>query len=74
MGADRTNPRWWSQLPQEVLLHLCYILNLVEQTLAWPEQILVNVVQLMFNSEEANRPTTLTQALDRVWPRIRRPQ
>ncbi|CAK0836433.1 unnamed protein product, partial [Prorocentrum cordatum] len=74
MGADRTNPRWWSQLPQEGVLHLAYFLNLAEQSLAWPAHIIVNVVQLMYKSEQPDRPIALTQATCRVWSRIRRPQ
>eukprot|EP00959_Pyramimonas_sp_CCMP1952_P084773 1772903-Pyramimonas_sp.AAC.1 len=72
MGADRTNPRWWRELPQEGLLHLTFPLNLAERNRCWPEQVLVNIVQLMYKAAGADRPITLTQAPCRVWSRIRR--
>eukprot|EP00959_Pyramimonas_sp_CCMP1952_P316225 6618626-Pyramimonas_sp.AAC.1 len=62
IGADRTNPRCWGQLAQEGIPRPTYLLKIVEQSLAWPAQMLVNVVQLMHKSKEPGRPITLTQA------------
>ena len=55
-----------------VYVHLTFVLNLVERSLAWPEQFLVNIVQLMYSTSESDCPITLTQAPYRVWSGTRR--
>eukprot|EP00959_Pyramimonas_sp_CCMP1952_P084356 1764530-Pyramimonas_sp.AAC.1 len=74
MGVDISNPRWWLQLPQEAFVHLTFLLDLVEQTLRWPDKMLVNIAQLMFKSDQADRPIALTQGARRAWARVRRHQ
>eukprot|EP00959_Pyramimonas_sp_CCMP1952_P155122 3245572-Pyramimonas_sp.AAC.1 len=67
--------------PARAFVHLASLPNLAGQTLGWPGQIFVNIAQLVFKSEQSDRPITLTQGVHRAWPRVtllgrsrRRPQ
>ncbi len=44
----------------------------IETELTWPTAVLENVVQLLSKTSTADRPITLTQALYRVWERLRK--
>ena len=72
MGCDRQNPRWWRQLPELGIRQLADVLECVERHLAWPVATQELIVQLLPKNAVVDRPVTLTQALYRVWGRVRR--
>jgi hypothetical protein len=72
LGADGQNPRWWRDLPEGAARDLVNLMEVIEAELTWPTSVLLNVVQLIHKSVEADRPITLTQGLYRLWSRVRR--
>ncbi len=72
LGVDQQNPRWWRGLPQGALGALLAVLQRAERVLAWPTPLQLNLAQLIFKDEAADRPITLTQGLYRLWTRCRR--
>ena len=62
LGADNQSPRWRIGLPagaEEVLIRL---MEDIGEQLVWPTPVLLNVVQLIHKSVEADRPITLSRA------------
>ncbi len=72
VGADQQNPRWWASLPDQGIHALACVLEEVERSLQWPMATMCNVVALLPKTTVADRPITLTQALYRLWGRLRR--
>ena len=70
-GGDHWRAREWAELPLEGKAELKVILELVEETLRWPEQALVQVVALQDKPSGGDRPIALTSALYRTWGRLR---
>ncbi len=66
LGGDRTNPRWFLQLPEAGLRELAGVLRTVEERLCWPQSMMEVVTQLLHKSTAADRPISLTQCLYRV--------
>ena len=64
-GGDKTNPRWWLQLPDEGLQQLAHLLEQIEQEVTWPAAVQENVIQLIPKDQVSDRPIALTQALYR---------
>ncbi len=50
MGADSPNPHWWKQSPDASLGDLLEVLRSVEKQAAWPEQVCLNMVALLYKS------------------------
>ena len=62
LGTDQQNPRWWTGLPPGSEVALIGLLENIEEQLVWPTPMLLNVVQLIHNSVESDKPITLTQS------------
>ena len=68
---------WWEvdhlkSMPYEVAQSFAILLNCVEEKLAWPVQILLNLIVLMGKPNGGVRPIALMPMLYRLWSKIRR--
>eukprot|EP00959_Pyramimonas_sp_CCMP1952_P254784 5321543-Pyramimonas_sp.AAC.1 len=73
MGADQWNPKLWAALPEEARDELVGLLQDIERTCAWPEQIHLNGVGMNPRpTGEGDRPIPRTHGLYRTWSRLRK--
>ena len=68
---------WWEvehlkSMPQEMAHAYALLLNCIEEKIAWPVQILLNLIVLMGKPNGGVRPIALMPMLYSLWSKIRR--
>ena len=64
-------PREAAHLPEETYDDLADLLNACERCLAWPMQVLLNLVALLMKEDGGDRPITVTTWLYALWATAR---
>ena len=73
IGADHGHPRAFDWLSDEVLEGLAALLEAIEETGVWPQQVSTISIALIPKSGGGRRPIGILPGLVRLWERARRP-
>ena len=73
MGCDFWEAINLRRLSDEALDALANLLNTIEKEVAWPHQMLFNMVVLMGKPTGGCRPIALMPMLYRIWTKVRKP-
>ena len=71
IGLDLWETRWLRRMSDDAAEGMADLLNSVEENIAWPIQILINIIVLMGKPHGDVRPIALMPMLYRLWTKIR---
>ena len=71
LGLDHWSPKEWRELPDDAIEGLIDILMLIEEKVALPVQILINLMALLPKPQGGDRAVTLASLLYVLWTTVR---
>ena len=70
-GAEDFHPKWFAFLPESARAEFAELLNRLEVSGCWPEQLRATLIKLIPKAKGGKRPIGLLVALIRLWERAR---